>query len=459
MMWKRLVFCAVLFAAAAIAMALWQRHEYHRERAAAQQILRREAESLTKAVVSGLRSHRRINPFFDEQAQGLLGALTTAEDVLAVAILSSDGKSLASAGRQSLIDDSTARAREQWRDEGVQFTSPFELDALPAGGPLGGQGLGSGRGLGRGRLADRHESIVDSPFRRGGRFYLAIVLDRSQADAAAGRAFWLRIAMTLVGCFFLAALAFAWLTTVRLTETRGRQRVLEAETRHLRDLGQAAAGLAHETRNPLGLIRGWTQRLAEQSLSTSGQQRQSQAIIEECDRVTARINQFLTFARPREPELERVDSDVLIGEVAELIEPDLEAKGLRVEHQAAAPPAVILADRDMLRQAVFNLLSNAIHFAPTGSPIELAVCRDQNGYCRIEVSDRGPGVPEEQADWLFTPYFTTRPSGTGLGLAIVRRIASAHGWKVGYSPRPGGGSMFWIGGIHAEHVSQHFDCR
>jgi signal transduction histidine kinase len=98
----------------------------------------------------------------------------------------------------------------------------------------------------------------------------------------------------------------------------------------------------------------------------------------------------------------------------------------------------------MLRQALFNLIQNAIDFSPDGGAVEVCVKGTQDGSVRVEVADRGPGVPPEAADLLFTPYHTTRSGGTGLGLAIVRRITSAHGWQSGYSPRPGGGALFWI---------------
>lgn len=76
--------------------------------------------------------------------------------------------------------------------------------------------------------------------------------------------------------------------------------------------------------------------------------------------------------------------------------------------------------------------------------MEVRIRASYAGHKRIEVSDRGPGVPDESVESLFMPYFTSRPDGTGLGLAIVRRIAMAHGWRTGYAPRADGGSIFWL---------------
>ena len=108
----------------------------------------------------------------------------------------------------------------------------------------------------------------------------------------------------------------------------------------------------------------------------------------------------------------------------------------------------IRADRELLRQVLFNLLQNAIQFSPRGDVVRITMRRLPNGRYRIQVADRGPGVPEDAVDSLFTPYFTTRPDGTGLGLAIVRRIAAAHGWEASYAPRPDGGAVFTLDGIH-----------
>jgi signal transduction histidine kinase len=229
---------------------------------------------------------------------------------------------------------------------------------------------------------------------------------------------------------------------------RGRARVLELEARHFRDLSQAAAGLAHETRNPLGLVRGWTQRLAQSGLQNAQQQEQARAVVEECDRVTARINQFLSFARPCRPNLEPVDAGQLAAELGVLLEPDLEARQLKLACSVMTPGRTIHVDREMFRQALFNLIGNAIQFSPEKGVVEISIRSGQHGRGRIEVADRGPGVPAEAVDLLFSPYFTTRPAGTGLGLAIVRRIAAAHGWEAGYEPRPGGGSIFWLDEIH-----------
>jgi signal transduction histidine kinase len=319
----------------------------------------------------------------------------------------------------------------------LRLVSEFELPPDTAGPP----GPGAGRGWGRGRW--QNES--PGPLAAGGRYRVVLVLERATTDAFRRHAARVQGLLFLAGTVALGAITLVWWSSVRLAEARGRAAVLQAEARNLRALGQAAAGLAHETRNPLGLVRGWAQRLAASGLPTAEQREHARAVVEECDRVTSRINQFLAYARPCAPQLEPVDVPQLLAELAVLLEPDLETGELRLDWSAVQPDASIDADRPLLRQAVFNLVSNAVQFAPRASRIEIALRRGQNGRPRLEVADRGPGVKPEQVASLFAPYFTTRPGGTGLGLAIVRQIAAAHGWQAGYLPRPGGGAIFWLG--------------
>ncbi len=432
-------------------LAAWQYHEYGHECRMAEQTLSRQAESVMNALVGGIRSHRRLGRFFPSQLQEALDELAGAEDVLAAAVASEDGSLVLTAGRTELLETSPPlEAGGFWDAAWFRYAARFRLDPEPEGGgpgPGGGPGRGGGWGKGRGGRGPGPDPGQPSPFAAGGRFIAVLLLDRTQTDASCDRAFWVRLWLVLAGGVVLACVALAWRSTVRLTEARGLARVLETETRHLRDLSQAAAGLAHETRNPLGLIRGWTQRLTDAGLPDPQQQQQARAVIEECDRVTSRINQFLAFARPCEPKPTAVDPDALIDELAVLVEPDLDAKGLKLHRLRVEPRRTVRADREMLRQALFNLVRNAVQFSPPQGTVDVGLARGENGQLRVEVADRGPGVAPEKVTALFTPYFTTRPDGTGLGLAIVRRIAAAHGWAAGYTPRPGGGSIFWLDGI------------
>lgn len=449
MRWLRVLLLIAPLVLGWAALAAWQYHEYNQAVDAARQTLRGQADSLMKALVGGIRYHRRFGPWFPEQLREQLRALAPADDVLAVAIAPEGGPPAAIEGREGLVDPAAAiEPGESWDAAGLRYAASFQLEPEPGGGfGPGGLGRGGGRGWGRGAAGEEATGPrgAASPFIPGARLVAMLVLDRSEVDAAVRREARLRTTIAAGGAVLLGCLALAWLATLRLTEMKGRTRLLEIQARHLEELNQAAAGLAHETRGPLGLVRGWAQRLAESE--TGLRSERLAAMVEECDRITVRINQFLTFARPRRPSPQAVDLAGILNELAALLEPDLEARRVQLVRCGEGSPASMRADRELLRQALFNLLVNAIHAAPADTAVEVAVRTVHNGRWRIEIADRGAGVPAENVNRLFTPYFTTRTDGAGLGLAIVRRIAADHGWQCGYTPRPGGGAVFYLDAI------------
>ncbi|MFZ5833240.1 MAG: sensor histidine kinase [Planctomycetota bacterium] len=448
------VLVIALLLAASFLWSLWQYGEYIAECAATRARVEQSAASMVRLLVGSVRSHRRVGPYFDEQMQAVLDDLVDSPQIRAAAIREVGGPTLIFAGETAAIDDVSGNG-EAWSRAGFVKNEAFHLPADP--GPGQGGGFGPGRGGGRGMRWQRGPAetlgeytpteAASSPFTAGGEFIATLVVDRSEADQECREHAWLRAMVALGGAMVLACVALAWQASVRLAQARGRSRVLETEARHYRDLSQAAAGLAHETRNPLGLIRGWTQRLAQSELASNEQRAQVRAVVEECDRLTARINQFLAFARPCETQLTTVEPATLATELRILLEPDLESRKVQLKLDSSLSSGRLLADREQLRQALFNLTQNAVQFAPPGSEVEISMRRGDDGHGRLEVADRGPGVSPGTEAMLFTPYYTTRPNGTGLGLAIVRRIAAAHGWQAGFGPRPGGGAVFWLEGV------------
>ena len=278
---------------------------------------------------------------------------------------------------------------------------------------------------------------------------LTLLMDRTTADAAVRSAARLRVTVALAGGAVLLALGFAWAAAVRSVEAYAQTQALQAEKQRLEELSQAASGLAHETRNPLGVIRGGLQKmLLNGSPSPAASDRPKiKLLVEECDRVTSRINQFLAYARPQTAQMDVVAVKPLIEELCALLQSDLETTDVRLLPQIDGGCEAIVADAGLLRQVLFNLLQNAIAFSPAGEAVEVRVAKSQSNDVVIHVADRGPGVPEEMTAQLFSPYATTRPGGAGLGLAIVRRLAKEQHWTVRYEGRPDGGSLFLIEGI------------
>jgi signal transduction histidine kinase len=447
MRWQSVAVYAVLLSVWG-AFSAWQYRSYVRERELIEETLHQQARSVMTALVGGIQSHRRLGRFLELQLRGMLEELGKSPDVIAVSIWAGSEKPILGAGQVERLDlHGGSEPSDRWTSAGFQLIEAFDLQPPEAGAELGG-GHGGGGGRGYGLRWRTEAEDEDSRFAAGGRFLAALLLERTRADQMNRRSAWSHAFVTGAGGLVCFCLAWVWRASVRVLEAQGRTRLLEAEARHWRELSQAAAGLAHETRNPLGLIRGWTQRLLQDESPYPDRQRHARAVLEECDRVTARINQFLAFARPCEPALAAVHPQSLVDELAVILQPDLEARRLRLDVVVAPGLTQIQADRELLRQALFNLIQNAVAFAPDGDAVTISVVGESGGSCRLDVADRGPGVPPEAVGSLFAPYFTTRSTGTGLGLAIVRRIAAAHGWEAVYRPRPGGGAIFSLQGLH-----------
>ncbi|QDV63991.1 sensor histidine kinase [Crateriforma conspicua] len=436
-----------------LAFLLWQFFSWRHERGLIEETVHQQAQSVASALTGGIRSHRRLGRFVQFQLSVILDALASTPDVLAVEILNAERETLVGAGEvERLHSDEPLIPGGSWQPSGYRLVERVTIEPSTAAEPGDsfGPGLGGFR-QGRGgfwaeRVEDENESF-DLLRREGGQIVAVLLLDRTRADALQTGAIWSHCITSVAGGLVLLGLGLALRGNLKLIAERNRSELLRLEAQHYRDMGQSAAGLAHETRNPLGTIRGWAERLASTDNDSETRKRQASLLVEECDRVTARINEFLTFTKPYQPKPECVDFRDLIAELAMLLEPDLESKSLNLVCSNNATSTWIRADRELLRQALFNLVQNAIHASPNGRDVEIRQVSAANGKCRIEVADRGSGVTADQAPSLFTPYFTTRSLGTGLGLAIVRKIAVTQGWSATYRDRDGEGSVFALEGV------------
>lgn len=231
----------------------------------------------------------------------------------------------------------------------------------------------------------------------------------------------------------LRARGDAALIAAQLDALEASQRELLASQRELvhaeklAAIGRLAAGVAHEVRNPLGVIRA-SASLVQEDLAPEGDGHRACAfIVEEIDRLEGMIGSLLKFARPERLELAELDPREALEVALALGRPSLEARGATLEVALAdAPP--VRADLDLLSQLIFGLLDNAAAVMDDRQgPRRALVSMEHVGdVVRIEVRDCGPGVPLQDEGRIFEPFFTTRPRGTGLGLAIAARIAQAH---------------------------------
>jgi len=218
-------------------------------------------------------------------------------------------------------------------------------------------------------------------------------------------------------------------------------RASELNTR-LKEMNLAAAGLAHETKNPLNIVRGLAQMIFKAEETPPPVREKSRAILEETDRVTAQLNEFINYSRPREVRRTVVALGALVNEVVRALGYDIEEKAIKVELTADLP--TIEADEQLLRQTLFNLILNATQAVERGGQIRVSATKQPGNEVTLEIADNGPGVPPENRANIFKPYFTTTAKGTGLGLAVVHQIVLAHGWDIACYDHPPRGACFRI---------------
>ena len=225
-----------------------------------------------------------------------------------------------------------------------------------------------------------------------------------------------------------------------LTELRQMEEAMRRSDR-MAVVGGLAAGLAHEIRNPLASMCGSIEILGGSPHLDGGERRLMHVVLDEAQRLESLVRDFLSFARPASPMLERLDGAEAVAETVELFRPQAAERGIDV---AASTEGVFLrADARQFRQVLWNLLGNAADATARGGSVQVSLAR-RDGHALLEVSDSGEGIAQNDLQRIFEPFFTTKQRGTGLGLAIVHRIVEAHGGELSVRSEPGRGSTFRV---------------
>ena len=203
-------------------------------------------------------------------------------------------------------------------------------------------------------------------------------------------------------------------------------------------VGEMAAALAHEIKNPLAGIRGAVQVIGKRLPQGSDASILSE-IVKRIDALDDLMKDVLLFSRPPQPRRVLVDVVPLVTATAELIFKDPSLEGITVEITGHAPP--IQADAEMLRIVFQNLLVNSAHAMQGRGRIRVDI-GTADGACEMAFTDSGPGIPEEIREKVFKAFFTTKARGTGLGLATAKRLIEAHHGSIRVEFPPGGGTRF-----------------
>jgi signal transduction histidine kinase len=229
----------------------------------------------------------------------------------------------------------------------------------------------------------------------------------------------------------------------RIAELKGAQDEVVRKTR-LAAIGEIAAVMAHETRNPLGAVSNCVQILRKHARLSPEDAEVLDIIKGETDRLTAIVSDFLSYGRPRAPVFQAVDVDDCIDGVLRLLQRDERCTpGIKVERDLAVSPALVRADPSQLRQVFWNVFQNAVQAMGDAGVLTVAT-RREDGFVRVTVRDTGRGIPESEMSRVFEPFQTGRAGGMGLGLAIVRRIVDDHGGRASLQSVPGAGTSVLI---------------
>lgn len=216
---------------------------------------------------------------------------------------------------------------------------------------------------------------------------------------------------------------------------------LEEEIRRasfLASVGEMAAGVAHEIRNPLTVIKGYVQMLLEEKEeSKPGNVKvHLQIVLDEINRLGRIVQDFLSLAKPQDLEKVCLDFNELLVSVRDFLESEALCQDAHLEIKMDPSVGKIEGDPASLKQVVFNLATNAFQAAGQGGKVTIRTYQ-RNHWAFLEVSDNGPGIPENLKEKVFVPFFTTKPAGTGIGLAISRRIVLDHGGNLSFRSEPG----------------------
>jgi two-component system sensor histidine kinase HydH len=246
--------------------------------------------------------------------------------------------------------------------------------------------------------------------------------------------------------FAVGRLALARQRARRDADTIARQlRALEEAQRTLLQqeklaaVGRLAAGVAHEVRNPLGVIRASASLLREGFPPGGDAYRACGFICEEIDRLNALITALLGFSRPAEPKLVPVSIDGVLDRALQLAGEAVRRPGLALWREGDGASPELRADPDLLAQVLLDLVINAAEAVGEPGRIAIRVGGDED-WLRVEVADDGPGVAPERASEIFEPFVTSKARGTGLGLAMALRIAETHRGRLELVPGAGAGA-------------------
>ena len=482
----------------------WQVQEHFRITNAARNDLRNRSKEIANTISAFIRGlnfrgtvlQERLEPVLNELVNGRSNELVTSSELISIALLNTNGEPVVAAGKPvDLGQTEILQNGERWGQHTVTFLNPVEgaaivvlpprrdfTNSFPESGRMRRDRMDESGGLppnssnpppersstvteivtytnesaGRPDRSRDHgpgprrppwmrwmdpkdfEALIEKNELHG----LVLAMSTDTVQAAELRDLWLRCVIAFFAGISAIGVCVAWGNLARSSELEIRLVRASELNMHLKQMNLAAAGLAHETRNPLNIVRGLAQMISKRPDAAPEIQTKAREIIDETDKVTAQLNEFINYSRPREVRPTVLPLNAAVNEVVRALSYDIEEKKVRVG--VTGEPLSIEADEQLLRQTLFNLVLNAIQAVNGDGEIEIHANRDNSSEATLEIRDNGPGVPLERREEIFKPYFTTNQKGTGLGLAVVQQIVLAHGWEIVCLPNQPQGAVFRI---------------
>ena len=419
-----------------VALGIWASREMDHARQRALNHMRESSVAVLKSLEGSIRSQVYQGRYARARLQPILENVVESTGILFVQVRFKNSI-VVSAGEHPVMPDI------QPGTVGQQFIPAVFIlwDSVRLGkGMMHGRGRGRGRGhhnqgfgpdLGDLDFGEQQQTLIigisDEPYRQ-------TILESRKRLQFSG----------FSGAFAVLVVLVAWCLAVRNRSLKESLAATSTRATHLEELGLSAAGLAHETKNPLGIIRGLAQRIQKENIGPQEIESISESIMNEVDTASDRLGRFMTYAKSRTPRVEPVGATEFLEHIAGLLQPDCDSAGVTL--QVLSAPVDIVADPEMLQQLLVNLLLNSLQASPSGSTIEVRVQFDGD-RARLTICDHGAGIPENVRSDIFKPYRSGHSGGHGLGLAIVKRIVEDHGWKITVDSAAGTGTTFTISRI------------
>ena len=255
------------------------------------------------------------------------------------------------------------------------------------------------------------------------------------------------VSLSIMFLIFLALLLVVRKAEHILQKRAHEQKLLEDQlnqAERLAVLGEMVAGVSHEIKNPLGIIRSTAELLTEKSACDESQKKLSSIIIEESGRLNDIVTDFLDFARPQEPNFQDCHLEEIIDRNLSFLQSELDKKNISVNNDDLNNRHyTIEADPALLYRALLNIFINAIQSMKNGGSITIKIEEEKENY-KVEVQDTGTGISKENLKKIFNPFFTTKEKGSGLGLAIVKKIIEGHKGEAWIESKEGMGTKVFF---------------